>query len=434
MKRIKSQKTLEKEHNYNMYIKKIVEEQDQLSIYVEKFKRVKKLDKIISSQKNQISNASVMVTEKDVENKYHKVSAFAVSSKKLMTYKHKDAQGMNIINGKKKFFFKPQYQEFQLEIENDLEKQIEEILKAIPNKKEEFKKIKFKIGFYTVEQQHYTDNLLKPFFDILFRRLGDRKDYDDSQIWKIEFCKRHSNNPNKKERIFFEIHKITDSKLEKDDLIYEYDHKAKIRKIQEYNLPDNEAYLFNNTNDCFNDIVEEKIEVINKQRKMLQHILTMFDFEEEKKESKTFKIIFDKLISYNDCTEVKLLPNNDIEHVETKEWIEYRNHINKKLEKNLEELKKSIPSKPFKIKSSFYVDYEQKDLDNILIPFYKVLLEFLEKHKIAYQNDIFSLESVKRKTAMTSIKKERIYFKFEEAIEDQSDMLHRFNKWCDSQL
>lgn len=416
-----------------MYLKKIIEEQEQLSIYAEKFKRVKKLDKIIAAQKTQIQNASVMVTEKDVENKYHKISAFAVSAKKLMTYKNKNSQGMNIINGKKKFFFKPPYQEFQLSLENDLEKQVEEILKAIPHKREAFKKIKFKIGFYTVEEQHYTDNLLKPFFDILFRKLGDRKDYDDSQIWKIEYSKRFSSDPSKKERIFFEIHKITDSKLEKDDLIYLHDEDAKEKKVQEYNLPENELYLFNNTNDYFNTVIEEKLEIINKQRKMLQHILTMFDYQEELKQSKTFKIAFDKLISYNDCTNAKLLPNNDLEHVTTTEYIEYRKHLFNYLEDNLEEIRDAIPSKPFKIKSSFYVDYEQKDLDNILIPFYKVLLEFLEKHGIAYECDIFSLESVKRKTAMTSINKERIYFKFEEVKENKEDMLYRFNKWCDNQ-
>lgn len=207
----------------DVYIRQLVEKCDQEGICTELVKKIETMEKIINRQREVTQQILSMKTEDDVEIEESGFSrTFQLKVSKLLPYH--DCYELKIdTRGKKHFYFTPEYNIYKEEIESQLRKFEEDLREYLPTKLEDIKKLKMKICFYVNYEQKDLDNIMKPFIDIFFRFLGDRKTYDDSQLWSIECVKRKTSMTEfSKERIFFEFQKMTETKLEENDLVHKF--------------------------------------------------------------------------------------------------------------------------------------------------------------------------------------------------------------------
>ncbi len=207
----------------DVYIRQLIENCDQEGIHGELVKKIETLEKIINRQREVTQQILSLKTEEDIKiNQEGCSKTIQIKVSKLLPY-HNCYEMKIDPRGKKHFYFTPEYNLYKEEIEAQLEKNIEYLKDYIPRKTEDIKKLKLKICFYVNYEQKDLDNIMKPFIDILFRYLGDRKEYDDSQLWSIECVKRKTSMTDFcKERIFFEFEKMTETKLEESDLVHKF--------------------------------------------------------------------------------------------------------------------------------------------------------------------------------------------------------------------
>lgn len=212
-----------KKYERDAYIREIIEKCDVSKINQELINKIETLEKIINRQRDVSQQILSMKTEQDIEIDTEGFSkTIQIKVDKLLPYH--DCYDMRIDSrGKKHFKFTNDYNIYKEQIENQLRKHEEYLREYLPTKKQDIKKLKMKICFYVNYEQKDLDNIMKPFIDIFFRFFGDRKDFDDSQLWSIECVKRKTAGTSMKhERIFFEFKKMTETRLEEDDLIHRY--------------------------------------------------------------------------------------------------------------------------------------------------------------------------------------------------------------------
>lgn len=221
-----SEKKKAKEYELGKHIQYLIDNKDILGISSLLVKEVNKMKRSVDYSKRLIEVISNAKIEDDHEINTQISKPFKVIFRKteILTYE-KQKEETEWVNGKPVFKFTKEYEEYKKEIEEQLEKQIDDILDFLPTKKEEYNKIKMKIAFYVNYTQKDLDNIMKPFIDVFFRYISnnDRKLYDDSQLFSIEVVKRPTSNTGfRHEFIAFDFQRITDNRLNENDLIHKF--------------------------------------------------------------------------------------------------------------------------------------------------------------------------------------------------------------------
>ncbi len=312
-----------------------------------------------------------------------------------------------------------EYIDYQEMIINKIDSFKDDIIDFMPLKRENDFKIKLNI-FFKIKDDSKGRNICKQFVDTLFRSIGDRKKYDDSQLFSYEF--RYLKTDNDFEEAIFTFEKINDLVLAKQDHFLTENRNIKdFNKRSEFIVSRFADYLLSNTDN--NYIEDEIISKINNSVISINSIKkTYSDIERQENsssginEKNLMKISLDKIPTFDQCKKNKITNDENVVYNESNVGYEYSVIIDQFVLNNKQKIKEYFNDNSLsytKLNIVFYVDYIQKDIDNLTTPFNSYLKKSMMKHLQLDLNSLKSTKVFKFKTSCTVLVDDLIYVYFE---------------------